>query len=143
MNRLYEYYDWIKVIHIFSFVAWMAGLFYLPRLFSYHVKTPRAAKTFIIMEERLNRIIMVPALYATLISGGLMVYLAGTYHQGWFHAKITCVIGLVVFHWQLNKWRLQLKINTCKKSEKFFRIVNEIPSLLLILIIIFVIIKPF
>lgn len=143
MEILYNYYDWLKVVHIFSFTAWMAGLFYLPRLLSYHVRTPNAHETFVTMEERLHRIIMVPAAFFTVFTGFILIYLLGAYHDMWFLLKFCCVIGLIVLHYLLNKWRLQLKAKACTKSEKFFRIVNEVPSILLIVIIILVIFKPF
>lgn len=138
-----EFYLTIKVIHVVSVIAWMAGLFYLPRLFVYHVTYPENGAMLKIMAEKLYKIIMNPAMIVSVISGALLFFSGGFKSDGWMHAKITCVIALIVFHLALNSWRYQLSVGSCSKSSKFFRFINEIPTIILILIIILVIVKPF
>jgi protoporphyrinogen IX oxidase len=142
---------WIKVIHIISIVSWMAGLLYLPRLFVYHsaelsqFKDPQSstAKVFGVMEYRLYRVIMTPAMIFSLFTGVILAILLSTWSSIWMHLKLLGVLGLVVFHYLLNHWRLTLAEGISYHSEKFFRCVNEIPTLLLILIVICVVVKPF
>lgn len=143
MDFILDFYLWIKVIHVVSVVAWMAGLLYLPRLFVYHTEFPENAKMLEIMEEKLAKIILKPAMHMVLLSGGLLLLMPGFILAPWLHAKLTCVILLVVFNLLLDIWRKQLKQGVCTKSSKFFRTINEIPTILLILIVILVIIKPF
>jgi putative membrane protein len=137
---------WIKVIHVFFVMAWMAGIFYLPRLFVYHVGvSPKseAAQLFCVMEYRLYKIIMVPSMLLSLASGIFLAMIQQTWSSGWFHLKLTGVIFLVIFHHLLSHWRKQLATGTCTRTALFFRIINEVPALLLIVIIISVIVKPF
>jgi protoporphyrinogen IX oxidase len=145
---LASYYPWIKAFHIISVVAWMAGLLYLPRLFVYHAEAPAGsdqAKTFEIMERRLLRGIMLPAVFATVFFG-LLLMLAeapGIIGQGWIWAKLVLVGGLIVFHHLLARWRKGFVKGTAPHSARFFRAVNELPTLALIAIVILVVVKPF
>jgi len=143
MNFIFEYYNWIKVVHIVAVICWMAGLFYLRRLLVYHTEYPKNGEMLVIMEEKLFRYIMQPAMHAGVLSGGLLLFVPGHVFEPWVHAKLTCVFFLIVLHFCLDYWRKQLKQGVCSKSSKFFRTINEIPTVLLILIIIFVIIRPF
>lgn len=138
-----NHYLAIKVIHVVAIIAWMAGLFYLPRLFVYHVTYPENGSMLKIMELKLYKIIMNPAMIVSIITGFVLFFGGGFERDGWMHAKITCVILLIMFHSLLNSWRKQLAVGQCSKSSKFFRIINEIPTLILIMIIILVIAKPF
>ena len=141
-----EYYLWVKVLHVLSITSWMAGLFYLPRLFVYHVDKPYrsdAALTFSVMEERLIRIIMRPAMIFSLATGIILATVPGVWSSGWIHLKLLCVAGMVVYQTLLNHWRVELSLGKCTRSSKFFRIINEIPTILLIVIVICVIVKPF
>ena len=142
-----EYFLWYKVIHIVAVISWMAGLLYMPRLFAYHTRAkPRSEmdKTFQIMEERLLRIIMNPAMILTYIFGTVIAYIYGLQALGvWFHIKLSAVIGLSVFHGLLAKWRKEFARGENKKSEKFFRAVNEVPTILMVLIVVMVVVKPF
>ena len=143
---LADWYLWIKALHVFAIIAWMAGLFYLPRLFVYHVGVApksEAAQLFSVMEYRLYKIIMIPAMLLSLASGLFLVMIQQVMSSGWFHLKLTCVVGLVVFQHLLNHWRKQLAIGMCTHTAPFFRLINEVPSVLLILIIVSVIVKPF
>ena len=143
MDFIFEYYLWIKVVHVVSVVSWMAGLFYLPRLFVYHTEYPGNGKMLEIMEEKLFRMIMQPAMHLTVLTGAVLLFMPGYMAMPWVHAKLTCVILLIMFHSCLGSWRKQLQRGVCSKSSTFFRTINEIPTILLILIVIFVIIKPF
>lgn len=137
---------WIKVIHLISIIAWMAGLFYLPRLFVYHTGVDpqsEAAQLFKIMEYRLYKIIMVPSMLLSLASGIFLVMIQEVWSFGWFHLKLTCVIGLVILQHLLNHWRKQLAFGVCTHTASFFRLINEVPTVLLIIIAISIIIKPF
>lgn len=140
-----DYYLWIKAFHIIAVIAWMAGLFYLPRLFIYHIETDHfeTKETFVIMERKLYKIIMQPAMHLSLLLGFALSMLPGTWSSPWIHLKLLAVFFLVGFHLMLNVWRKALKTNTCHRTSRFFRIINEIPTLLLIIIVIAVVVKPF
>ena len=141
-------YPWIKSLHIVSMVAWMAGLLYLPRLFVYHAMAPVGSdrsETFKIMERRLQRGIMTPAMIATWVFG---LMLAGTpglvdWRMGWIWAKLALVVALSAFHITLARWRAGFNTNSNVHSARFFRIVNELPTLALIAIVLLVVVKPF
>ena len=145
---LRDAYPWIKSFHIVSMVAWMAGLLYLPRLYVYHAVAPVGSdrsETFKVMERRLQRGIMTPALIATW---GFGLVLAGTpgivdWRMGWMWAKLTFVVGLTVFHAALSRWREAFNADRNRYSMRFFRIVNELPTLALIAIVLLVVVKPF
>lgn len=143
-----DWYLWTKVLHILAMTAWMAGLFYLPRLFVYHTRHPAgspAAATFEVMEVKLLRIIMNPAMIVTLVSGTALIGVLGwdTLREGWLHAKLGLVLALIAFHMLAARWRRQLADGRSRHSERFFRVVNEVPTILLIGIVVFVVVKPF
>jgi putative membrane protein len=124
----------------------MAGLFYLPRLYVYHTQKAAgsdAAETFMVMERKLLRIIMNPAMIATLASGGVLIWLTGTWVAGWLHAKLLLVAILLAFHMALARWRTRFAAGQNVHSERFYRIMNEVPTVLLIGIVILVVVKPF
>jgi putative membrane protein len=138
---------WIKAGHVISVIAWMAGMLYLPRLFVYHVEaTPGTiqSETFKIMERRLMRAIINPAMIATLIFG-LVLLLAQPelMRQGWLHAKLALVLGLFALHGMMSGWLKAFAADRNRKSAKFFRIANEVPTALMVLIVILVIVRPF
>lgn len=138
-------YLYIKAFHIIAMVAWMAGMFYLPRLFVYHSETDaqNMRDTFKIMERRLLRIIINPAMILTFIFGIWMIILNPTWmEQGWMHAKLTLVILLTAYHGWLARLRKQFERDENKHSSKFYRILNEVPTLFLIAIVILVVVKP-
>jgi putative membrane protein len=141
-------YLWVKALHVVSVVAWMAGLLYLPRLFVYHAEASPAsdtAETFKVMERRLLRGIMTPAMIATLLFGGLLAATPGAvdWRQGWIWTKLGLVAALLGFHHALARWRKQFAEDAPPQSARFFRAVNELPMLVLIAIVILVIVKPF
>ena len=141
-------YPWLKSLHIIAVIAWMAGLLYLPRLFVYHADAPigsdRAA-TFEIMERRLMRGIMWPALAMTYGFGLLLVATPGVidWRQRWIWAKLSLVLLLTLFHFALDVWRQIFAAGRIPHSPRFFRMVNELPTLAMIAIVVFVVVKPF
>jgi protoporphyrinogen IX oxidase len=141
-------YPWIKALHVISIVAWMAGLLYLPRLFVYHADTAigsPTAETFKVMERRLLRAIMNPAMVATLLFGILLALMPGVvdWRQGWIYAKLVLVAALVYYHHQLARWRRDFERDVNCRRAGFYRFMNEIPTLILIAVVILVVVKPF
>jgi putative membrane protein len=143
-----EAYPWIKSLHIVSIVAWMAGLLYLPRLYVYHSMAPvesDRSETFKVMERRLLRGIMTPAMLATWVFGLLLAALPGVidWRMGWIWIKLALVVGLTVFHIALACWRRKFSVDQNLRSARFFRLINELPTLSLIAIVVLVVVKPF
>jgi protoporphyrinogen IX oxidase len=141
-------YPWIKALHIVSVIAWMAGLLYLPRLFVYHAADPPASpasETFKIMERRLLRGIMDPAMIAVFVFGALLLLTPGVvdWAQGWIYAKLTLVAGLAALHHAMGRWRKEFAEDRNRRPARFYRVANEVPTLLLIAIVILVVVKPF
>lgn len=142
-------YPWTKALHIISMVAWMAGLFYLPRLFVYHAEHGRndeTTETFKVMERRLLRAIMNPAMIATWIFGILLVLTPGIVEwrsEGWLHVKLAAVAALTWLHHWLGRRRKEFARDANTRSGRAYRIVNEIPTLLLIVIVVMVVVRPF
>ncbi|HEV2187906.1 MAG TPA: protoporphyrinogen oxidase HemJ [Stellaceae bacterium] len=141
-------YPWIKAFHIVAIVAWMAGLLYLPRLFVYHAEAPARSETaqaFVVMERRLLRGIMNPGLGLTIGLGALLAATPGLvdWHRGWIWTKLALVVALAVFHHQLARWRREFAAGALPHSPRFFRLINEIPAVVLIAIVILVVVKPF
>ena len=137
----------LKSLHLIAVVSWMAGLLYLPRIFVYHVenkKKKQATDIFEIMEKRLFYYIMIPSMILTWLSGVTLVYLNGfeILSQLWIQLKFALVILLSIFNDYLGGCIYSLKNNTNTRSAKFFRIINEVPTILLILIVFIVIFKP-
>lgn len=140
-------YDWIKALHVISVIAWMAGLLYLPRLYVYHCETATgsdSSERFKVMERRLLRAIMNPAMIATFVFGiALIVLNPGWMSQGWLHAKILLVLILAAVHGMMARWRKDFEADRNSRPQRFFRIMNEVPTLLMIGIVILVVVKPF
>ncbi|HEX2859205.1 MAG TPA: CopD family protein [Alphaproteobacteria bacterium] len=133
-----------KALHLVAMVAWFAGLFYLPRLFVYMLEQPKAAPTLHIMAYKLSRYIMLPAAVATLVCGmGLLMQVPEAMQHGWLHAKLGLVLVLLAYQASLEYFRLQLAAGRNTKSARFFRMYNEVPTLLLIAIILLAVFKPF
>ena len=143
-----EYYSWILAFHVMSFISWMAMLFYQPRLYVYHSENADN-KGFVevvkIQEYKLIKYIGTPAMWATILSGSLMLYLnSGIFSNGgWMHAKLLFIAFLIVYHFSLEIHRKKLLENPHYKLGKFYRLYNEIPTLLMVGIVIFVVVKPF
>ena len=136
-----------KSLHLIAVISWMAGLLYLPRIFVYHVENSEKEETtkiFEIMEKRLYFYIMRPAMVATWFFGIILIYISGLdiFSQLWMHIKLALVIFLTIYHEYLGKCLKSLKLKTNTKTSKFFRIINEVPTIILIFIIFIVIFKP-
>jgi len=143
-----EYYLWIKALHVISVIAWMAAQLYLPRLFVYHCEAPAGSpqsETFKVMERRLLKAIMNPAMVATWVFGIAMIALNPDLlkGQGWLHAKLALVLLLSGVHGVLAKYVRLFANDANAKPQKFFRILNEVPTLLMIGVVILVIVRPF
>ncbi|MDZ4297992.1 MAG: protoporphyrinogen oxidase HemJ [Moraxellaceae bacterium] len=138
---------WIKAFHVIAVICWFAGLFYLPRLFVYHseCKDNAGHERFVVMERKLYRGIMWPSMLVTIGLGIWLMVLGWDFWktQGWLHAKLVLVAGLVVYHFICGIYRQQLAEQRSRHSSLYFRIFNEVPVLALIAIIILVIVKPF
>lgn len=136
----------IKSLHLISVISWMAGMLYLPRLFVYHADAPKGcelSETLKVMERKLLRFIMNPAMIATFVFGIWMVLLnPDLMKQGWMHAKLALVLGMGAAHGILSAHRKRFATDSNVKSAKFFRIFNEVPTVLLIMIVFLVILKP-
>lgn len=148
MTFLAEYYLWLKAFHLIFVISWMAGLFYLPRLFVYHTGQPRGSpqsETFKTMERRLLKIIMNPAMIGTFVFGLLMISIPGLvdWSAGWLHFKIALVLVMAGFHGYLVRCVKNFAMDQNQKSEKFYRLLNEVPTLLMIAIVILAVVKPF
>ncbi len=136
-----------KSLHLIAVISWMAGLLYLPRIFVYHVENyekKEATEIFEIMERKLYFYIMRPAMIATWLFGIILIYLGGSdiFSQLWVHIKLGLVVLLTIYHEYLGSCLKSLKLKTNTKTSKFFRIINEVPTILLIFIIFVVIFKP-
>ena len=141
-------YLWVKALHLISVIAWMAGLLYLPRLFVYHVDAEPGSpqsETFKIMERRLLRAIMTPALVVSFVFGSILLAGLGVeaWASGWLVVKLIAVFGLTVMHGLMARWRRQFAADGNRRSGKFYRIANEIPTLLMIVVVIMAVVRPF
>ena len=148
MNFLESYYHWIKAFHVIAVIAWMAGMFYLPRLYVYHAGVSKGSdqsELFKVMERRLLRFIINPAMIVAVILGIMLLFSPGIvdWSQGWIYVKLTAVVLLTGFHGFLSRWRKAFERDDNSHSEVFFRRVNEIPTILMIIIVIMVVVKPF
>lgn len=140
-------FEYVKAFHIIAMVCWFAGIFYLPRLFVYHAMSDDkiSQERFVVMERKLYRGIMNPAMVATWVLGLSMVVMNWQVYksQGWLHAKIVLVVLLTIYHLLCGRFRLRLLGNPKFKSHVYWRVFNEIPVIILILVVILVVVKPF
>ena len=139
-------YDVIKALHIIAVMSWMAGLLYLPRLYVYHAETSVGdvrAETFKVMERRLLKAIMNPAMIASFIFGIWMLALApGLLYESWMHVKILCVLAMAACHGKFSTMRRQLENDVTPQSPKTYRIWNEVPTVLMVIIVFMAVVKP-
>lgn len=144
---LLSHYVWIKALHIIAMVAWIAGMLYLPRLFVYHADAPAGSdksETFKVMERRLSKAIMLPAMIATFLFGFLMIAAnPDLMSQGWIHVKLFCVFLLAGLHGAFMKWRKDFANDRNTRAAHFYRFWNEAPTVLMIIIIVMAVVKPF
>lgn len=141
-------YAWIKALHVISVVAWMAGLLYLPRLFVYHADAApgsQTSETFKVMERRLLKAIMTPAMLAALLFGGLLVlHLSpGLWASGWWHGKVFGILALMAMHMMMARWQREFAQDRNTRSARFYRFANEVPAVIMVAVVIFVVVKPF
>ena len=148
MDFVVSLHPWIKALHIISVIAWMAGLLYLPRLFVYHADAPvgsAQSETFKVMEAKLSRTIMLPAMIGTLFFGGMMVGIPGVvdFHEGWFHVKLLLVVFLLGYQHLLARCRSAFAKDQNRHPARFYRMINELPALAMVAIVILVVVRPF
>src|SRR5262249_1513459 len=134
-------YPWLKALHIIGVVAWMAGLLYLPRLFVYHAEAAAGSQseTFKLMERRLLGGIMNPAMGAAYIFGILTLLtpeMIDNWRSGWFQAKVVLIVVLTIYHHALARWRKDFAVDANKRPARFYRLMNEVPTAILIGIVI-------
>ena len=136
---------WVKALHVIAVIAWMAALLYLPRLMVYHADSAvgsEKAETFKVMERRLLKGIATPAMIASWVFGLWLAWSIGAWGEGWFHAKLACVLVLTAYHMVLVRWVRVFAEDRNLRPARFYRFVNEVPTLLLIAIVILAIVKP-
>lgn len=141
-----EVYLWLKALHVIAIISWMAGLLYLPRLFVYHCEVEAgspASEKFKVMERRLLKAIMTPAMIVAWVVGLFLAVTAGLFQEGWFHVKLTLVVLMTISHLMMMKWKNDFAADRNTRPQKFYRMVNEVPTLLMIVIVILVVVKPF
>lgn len=141
-----ELYLWMQALHIIAVIAWMAALLYLPRLFVYHCQAPAGSQRAVmleVMERRLLRAIMTPAMVMSFLFGGVLLTGVSDWSSGWIHVKLALVVGLSVIHGLLASWRRHFAAGQNRHGEKFYRMVNEVPTILMIGIVILAVVKPF
>jgi putative membrane protein len=145
-GMLGEAYLWIKVLHILAVISWMAGLLYLPRLYVYHCTAEAGSaqsETFKVMERRLLRAIVNPAMIVSWGSGLALAADLDAWGDGWFHGKLALLIGMQLIHIGFARWRRHFDQDANRHSEVFYRVMNEVPTVLMIGIVIFAVVKPF
>jgi len=139
-------YDWLKAVHVIAIIAWMAGMLYLPRLFVYHCGTPAGSElseTFKLMERRLLKVIINPAMILSWILGVWLGVAGGWFSSGWLSLKLVLVLALSALHGFYVRWVRDFARDQNRHSARFYRIVNEVPTVLLIGIVILAVVKPF
>ena len=146
MNYLQDHLDWIKAFHVIAVIAWMAGMLYLPRLFVYHCDAPvgsAQSEMLKVMEHRLLRIIINPAMIATWLLGLALAFLSGAYHDLWLQIKFVLVLAMSGLHGFFSGTVKRFARDANVRPQRFYRFINEVPMLLIIAIVILAIVKPF
>lgn len=139
-------YPWVKAVHVIAIIAWMAGMLYLPRLFVYHADVPagsQMSETFKVMERRLLTIIINPAMVISWVLGLWLAWTAGWYSAGWFHGKLAAVLALSAVHGYFSAAARRFSEDRNDKPARHWRMMNEVPTLLMIAIVVLVVVKPF
>ena len=139
-------YEWIKALHVIAVIAWMAGMLYLPRLFVYHCEAEIGSKqseTFKIMERRLLKAIINPAMIVTWLAGLYVAWSGHWFAAGWFQVKFLLVLAMSAVHGFLSRCVKDFAVDRNTRDQKFYRIINEVPTALMIIIVILVVVKPF
>lgn len=146
MQFAQDHYLLIKALHLISVISWMAGMLYLPRLFVYHAGCEpgsQASEMLKVMEHRLLRYIINPAMIATLLFGLLLMSIPGIAAQGWLHVKLGILLLLFGFHGMCARWRKDFAADRNTKPARFFRFANEFPTLIMVVIVLLAVTKPF
>ncbi len=148
MTWLMPFYPWIKALHIAAVISWMAGMFYLPRLFVYHAERAKAGgeldQTLKVMEEKLLRVIMNPAMIVTWVAGLLLIGMgAFDFGSAWSWIKLACVIAMTGMHGWLSKVRKEFDAGQNTRTGRAYRLANEVPTVLMLVIVVMVIVRPF
>ncbi len=141
-----DLYLWLKALHIISVIAWMAGMLYLPRLFVYHCDAEpgsELSETLKVMERRLLRAIINPAMVAAFVFGIALLIVIDDWSSGWLHVKLALVLALGAVHGFYARWRKDFEAGRNTRPARFYRIWNEVPTALMIGIVIMVVVKPF
>jgi protoporphyrinogen IX oxidase len=139
-------YSWLLAFHIIAVIAWMAGMLYLPRLYVYHAGAApggELSETFKIMERRLLRAIINPAMIGAWLFGLLLAWQGDHWGEGWFHAKLALLIAMQLVHAAYARWRRQFAADANRHGKDFYRVMNEVPTLLMIGIVLLAVLKPF
>jgi protoporphyrinogen IX oxidase len=139
-------YVWLKAFHVIAIIAWMAGMLYLPRLFVYHCEAEprsRQSETFKVMERRLLHAIITPAMVVSWALGFWLAWVGGFYTAGWLHAKLLLVLALSALHGFFVRCVREFALDRNQFSQKFYRIINEVPAVLMVGIVILAVVKPF
>jgi protoporphyrinogen IX oxidase len=137
---------WVKALHIISVIAWMAGMLYLPRLFVYHAEAARgseASETFKVMERRLLKAIVNPSMILVFLTGFTLVYLTGDWRDGWWQAKFILVLGVAGLHGYFARCVRSFAEDRNERPARFYRFLNEAPTILMIFIVVLAVVKPF
>lgn len=147
-DALAALYPWTKALHLISVIAWLAGMFYLPRLYAYHAEAEPGSpqsETFKVMERRLLRAIVNPAMVATFVFGAALLFTPGVvdWSQGWIWVKLACVLALGALHGAFSRWRKDFADDRNRRPARFYKIANELPTLLMVVIVIMAVVKPF
>jgi len=137
---------WLKALHIIAVIAWMAGMLYLSRLFVYHADAPEGSpisETFKVMEVRLLKAIINPSMIVVFLTGPTLAYLTGYWQSPWLHAKFVLALGLGALHGYFARCVKMFAVDANQRPARFFRILNEAPTVLMIIIVVLVVVKPF
>jgi protoporphyrinogen IX oxidase len=139
-------YEWIKALHIIAVIAWMAGMLYLPRLFVYHCKAEvgsRQSETFKVMERRLLKAIMNPAMAVAWLAGLYLAWAGDWFSAGWLYGKLLLVLAMSGVHGFFSRCVKDFEVDRNRRSQRFYRIINEVPTILMMGIVVLAVIKPF
>jgi protoporphyrinogen IX oxidase len=141
-----NWYSWLLALHIVAVIAWMAGMLYLPRLYVYHATAKAGSElseTFKVMERRLLRAIINPAMIAAWAAGLLLAWQGHHWGEGWFHAKLALLLAMQLVHAAYARWRRQFAADANRHGDRFYRVANELATLLMVLIVLLAVVKPF
>ena len=138
--------SWVKALHVIAIIAWMAGMLYLPRLFVYHAEAAKGSavsETFKVMERRLLRAIVNPSMILVFLTGFTLVFLTGDWRDGWWQAKFILVLGLAGLHGYFARCVRDFAEDANQRPARFYRVLNEAPTILMIMVVVLAVVKPF